>query len=218
MKNERLIFWLQGPFGRLEIIFGRVKKSFQDRSLSQVTSSFGKFSCAVPSLRRRHLKTHLVRNRAPSQGWKEVTQPPTSTYSPHIKALSESFSKLPPFLPSKTCLQDDSHFNMNVWTTLAFETFLHFYRWGLIAFNKITPGGKSIEVLSLISVSLRFLTSKNLDVSLLLQKGLVNHRHEEDTVSLNSRSLLRPQSWLRAEKTILPSPRQMRSSLLKSVG
>lgn len=35
MKNERLIFWLQSPSGRLEIIFGRVKKSFQDRPQSQ---------------------------------------------------------------------------------------------------------------------------------------------------------------------------------------
>lgn len=34
-KNERLIFWFQSPSGRLEIIFGRVKKSFQDRTQSQ---------------------------------------------------------------------------------------------------------------------------------------------------------------------------------------
>lgn len=61
MKNERLIFWLQGLSGRLEIIFGRVKKSFQDRSQSQAFLQhlvvLGKVSCAMPSLRNRALKT-----------------------------------------------------------------------------------------------------------------------------------------------------------------
>lgn len=36
MKNESLIFWLQGPSGRLEIIFGHFKKRFQDRPRSQI--------------------------------------------------------------------------------------------------------------------------------------------------------------------------------------
>lgn len=52
-KNERLIFWLQSLSGRLEVIFGCVKKNFRDRPQSQAFlkwwAVFGKISCAVSS-------------------------------------------------------------------------------------------------------------------------------------------------------------------------
>lgn len=139
-----------------------------------------------------------MRNQAPLQGWKEIIQPSRPSKTSRMKALHGSFSKLPPFIPCKTTLQDNSHFIMNVWTTLAFEMLLHFFDRGLIAFSKITLGGRSIELLSLIPVSPRVLTGESSDVSPLLQKGLVNHMRR--TLYSNSCLSVRLQSWLHEEK------------------
>lgn len=42
----------------------KLSRQTPEPSISEVTSSFGKLSCVVPGLRKRHLKTHLVRNQA----------------------------------------------------------------------------------------------------------------------------------------------------------
>lgn len=134
----------------------KLSRRTPEPNISEVTSSFGKLGCDVPSLRKRNLNAHLVRNQAPVQGWEEVTQTPHPV-TPHIQkhwvnssqnCLVSSQWDIP---ARRFSFQHERFDHISVW-----DFFFAFLLLRSDAFSKIAYHGKSV-VLSLILFTLSFL-------------------------------------------------------------